>query len=334
MPTIGDIALFLKGQAFGHPTIPSDADLAGKTILVTGANSGLGLDACKHLARMNVSRLIIGCRNMAKGEEARQAVLEESGRNDMLVEVWEVDLDRYSSVVAFTARVRKAGVLERLDAVVANAGVELASFDTSEGLERTLTVNVVSTYLLCLGVLPKLEETARTYGVPTKLTLVGSLIHNFGDHAQLHNKSESRQVLQALSDPNTAQMGGRYALSKLLQHLCFTQFSRSCTGSEVIINLVNPGWCGTGLSRNKEISFFERSSFSVLGRTSEMGSRTLVHAVCAGSETNGVYLSECHEQRQSTYVTSREGQEMAARVWREVLAVVERSDPVAAKALV
>jgi retinol dehydrogenase 12 len=60
---------FLREQAQPIPAVIT-ADLTGKTIIVTGANSGLGLEASKHFARMNPGRLIIVCRNLTKGEQA------------------------------------------------------------------------------------------------------------------------------------------------------------------------------------------------------------------------------------------------------------------------
>ena len=285
-------------------------------------SAGLGLDACKHFARMGASRLVLGCRDLQKGEQGKQSILDETNCKDSTkILVWKVDMDDHASVRAFVERLNSKTELDRLDAVVANAGVELEQFSTSEGLERTLNVNVVSTFLLCLGVLARLSDTAQTDKIETHLTLIGSLIHNFGDDSQLHEVPAGENIYHALSDPKTAKMSNRYPLSKLMQHLCFSQLVAQVPQDAlhgVVMTIVNPGWCGTGLSRNKNMSLGERFWFALIGRTSEEGSRTLVHAVNCGGETHGKYLSECQVKRQSTYVTSQEGQQMSRRLWQEL----------------
>jgi retinol dehydrogenase-12 len=60
---------FIREQWSAIPPLAT-ADLAGKTVMVIGANTGLGFEASKHFARMNPARLILGCRSLAKGEAA------------------------------------------------------------------------------------------------------------------------------------------------------------------------------------------------------------------------------------------------------------------------
>ncbi|KAK4554615.1 hypothetical protein LTR86_008470 [Recurvomyces mirabilis] len=353
MPTPRDIARFLGCQALGTTTLPR-IDLKGRTFLITGANTGLGLDAAKHLqvvpsthhmtesktanrSRLHASRLILGCRNLAKGEAAKISILEETNcEGTTTIEIWEVDLDSYSSVRAFTSRLKSQ--LQRLDGFIANAGIELTAFETSEGLERTLTINVISTYLMVLSLYPLLQSTAERYQVDTHLTIVGSLIHYFGPDAQL-DVPAGTSIIETLNDPKTADMASRYPLSKLMVHLVFQamlhhlpKHSHTADTTGTIVNLVNPGWCSTELGRNKDGNMFEKGMFAMIGRTGEEGSRTLVHGVIAGRETHGFYLSECKVKPQSSYVDSERGRSMAGRLWEEVVARIGRVDPEVVKA--
>jgi retinol dehydrogenase-12 len=346
MPTFQDVRQFLFGQAFGKVALP-DVDLSGKTIVITGANTGLGLDAAKHLyespkflapvteltyefqsARMNVSRLVFACRNLEKGEAAKAAVMSELDDPDRLqIDVWQVDLDQFDSVRAFCRRVNHE--LDRIDGFIANAGVELMEFDQSEGLERTLTVNVVSTFYMVISIWHKLQETIERYNVDTRLSLVGSLIHCMAPEHQLE-PPEDVEILEALSDRDTADMSSRYPLSKLIVHQLFAAMAHhepaQPDSARVIFNLVNPGWCGTELGRAKEQGFFERVCFSAIGRTSEDGGRTLAHAVTAGRESDREYLSECMVKPQSDYVRSEKGEHVGKRIYDEVLKRIEAID--------
>src|SRR2546423_1350281 len=104
-------AQFLRGQLFQKPTLPK-ADLTGQTIIVTGANTGLGLDASKHLVRLNVSYLILACRSLSKGEAAKEQILTSVRKSNTKIEVWPLDLCSYASVLDFATR---CNTLSRLD---------------------------------------------------------------------------------------------------------------------------------------------------------------------------------------------------------------------------
>lgn len=248
-----------------------------------------------------------------------------------------MDLDHYDSVLAFTERVRTK--LPRLDGFIANAGLELTQFEISEDCERTLTVNVISTYLIAFGVLPKLQDTAVEYGIMTTLTLVGSMIHVFGPSEQLRTAESARDTFEALSDPKTANMQTRYPLSKLIEHLCFLELvvrlqqSGQPGKDQVIVNCVNPGWCKTELSRYGTEPLLIKFMALIFRRTSEAGSRTLVHGVTAGPDSHGKYLSECQEKEMSYWVRSDAGSECQRKLYQELVVRLERLSPGVTKCL-
>lgn len=276
---------------------------------------------------LKASHLILACRNATKGEAARKKLMTSTRCQGTNIEVWNVDLDVYQSVLAFCDRINSD--LTRLDGFIANAGIELDAFELSEGCERTLTINVISTFLMAYAVLPKLHESATRHKTSTNLTLVGSLIHVFGADAQLRPASNGKDIFAALSDPKTANMAGRYSLSKLIEHLCFLGLSEDVrhTVPDVTINLVNPGWCKTELSRMRTASVGERIAQIFFQRTSEQGSRTLVHGVTAAPETNGEYLSECKIKQMSSFVMSARGQELQKIVSKDLKARIEAIRP-------
>lgn len=161
---------FVKNQLTDLPIVPRPQDCKGATYIVTGANTGLGFECSKHLVQLSAKRVIIGVRTLSKGEEAKAKIEEETGRKGVL-EVWHLDLTSYDSVKKFAVKVRE---LDRIDAIIENAGVALDKYAIEEGLETTLTVNDVSTMLLATLVLPKLQESARKFNNSPHLSVVGS----------------------------------------------------------------------------------------------------------------------------------------------------------------
>nr|POF17503.1 short-chain dehydrogenase/reductase tropg [Quercus suber] len=281
----------------------------------------------RHRARLRISHLILACRNPEKGNAAAKSIRGQLSNGDTKVSVWQVDLDEFASVKAFCARIHSD--LEHLDGLICNAGIELNEYASSEGLERTLTINVVSTFYIAAEVLPKLRETARLRRADTHLEIVGSCIHVFGPDNQLQVDG-NRSILDALSDEKVADMAQRYNLSKLMVHQCFNEFVKTSLvkddGSKnpVIMTLVNPGWCSTELARGRGQSTPERIMFVVFGRTGEQGSRTLVHGIMADRKSHGCYLSECKIKQQSSYVRSPKGLALQQRLWNEMTKKIER----------
>jgi retinol dehydrogenase-12 len=163
------LTTFLRSQftALPYPTHP----FTNQTIIVTGANTGLGLEAARHFVRLGAAKVILGCRSLNKGFNAKKDIERSFQVDPAIIEVWEVDLSSYASVKAFCGKVAE---LDRVDAIVENAGVATPIFELVEGMEKTITVNVISTFLMALLVLPKLRESAMKYNMVPKLTIVAS----------------------------------------------------------------------------------------------------------------------------------------------------------------
>ena len=193
---------FLYSQKFVSLPYP-DHVFTDQTVIVTGANVGLGLEAARHFTRLNASKVILGVRSLENGAAAKKDI-EDSTRRMGVVEVWQLDLGRYESVKQF---VQRAQGLQRLDVVVENAGRAGYKFEMAEDNESMITVNVISTFLLALMILPKLKETAMAYNKQPHLVVVTSEVQ---DRAKFKER-ESADFLKALSDEGTANMGERSA---------------------------------------------------------------------------------------------------------------------------
>ncbi|KAG0646606.1 Short chain dehydrogenase atnD [Hyphodiscus hymeniophilus] len=315
------LTTFLKSQ-FADLPYPTHS-FASQTIVVTGANTGLGLEAARHFVRLGAAKVILGCRSLDKGFDAKKDIKHSYQVSECIIEVWEVDLESYASVKAFCLKV---GELERVDVVLENAGVATPKFELCEGMEKTITVNVVSTFLMALLVLPKLRESAVKYGTVPRLTIVAS-----DAHEQANFKDQSApNIFEALKSDK--HQPDRYNISKLLEILTVRGLAPAMTASgkpKVVLNTLTPGFCHSELMRHATLPLKVMGGIGkkLIGRTSEVGSRTLVAAACAGDETHGTYMMDCQVGEVSAWVRSDKGKETQDRVYNELLGVLEGIEP-------
>ncbi|KAL2213113.1 NAD(P)-binding protein [Sarocladium strictum] len=316
--------IFYSGHFITLPIPKPIPGIEHQTIVVTGSNVGLGYEASQHLLRIGVGRLIMAVRNIDKGQDAREKLLEATGRKPEAVEVWELDMCSYDSVKSFAKRTTET--LTRLDAVLANAAICTTNFALDEGYERSLTVNVVSPTLLLLLLLPKLRE-APSVG---RFSFVSSKVHCLVDMAQLRPVQGTGPILERLSDKNTANMENRYFLTKLLALYATRNIAKAMSASgkkEAVVNAPNPSYCISELERESS-GFSLKFKHIVMGaRSSDMGSRALVHGVLAGKETHGAFLNDCHPEKPGATVIGKEGQAIGEAFVKELLETLEAISP-------
>ncbi|KAF2448888.1 NAD(P)-binding protein [Karstenula rhodostoma CBS 690.94] len=300
----------------------------GKTVVVTGANIGLGREAARHFTSLGAEKVIIAARNLDAAQEAKASIETSTQCGPSVLECWPLDLCSYDSTKAFAAR---CTTLPRLDCLLENAGVSKYRFYKTDGAldELQITTNVVSTFLLAFLLLPKLKETALKYDTQPHLTIVTSELHHQTTipERKALRKGIHSSLLDALNDPRTSSRSGRYPTSKLLQVLLLRELS-STLGRDypVVLNCVNPGFCHSALTRDfAPIAYIGK--IAMRARSTEVGSRTLVHAASAGRESFGEYLSNCQVALVGNFVRTSEGKEVQEMVWREVLGRLEEIEP-------
>jgi retinol dehydrogenase-12 len=311
---------FLKSQLLYTPKVPESTTFTGKTVIVTGANTGLGQEAARHFVRCGASTVIIACRTRSKGEAALRDI-EASTKRTGVLQVWELDLSSYASVKAFA---KKCESLPCIDIVLENAGIAQGKFNVLEGHEAHITVNVISTFMLALLLLPILRRSAEIHKTKPYLTIVTSEVHHWTQFPQKNAES----IFAELDDEKKADMADRYNVSKLMEILLIRHMTQVLIKDKkkypVVINCVTPGLCKSELVKDMGLApvVFKK----LLGRPLEVGSRLLVNAT-ALPDSQGEYIIDDHVSEPSPLARSAEGAELGKRIWKELSEILEKASP-------
>ncbi|GIJ84820.1 hypothetical protein Asppvi_003671 [Aspergillus pseudoviridinutans] len=310
---------FFYSQLFVTPEYPTHC-FKDQAVIVTGSNVGLGLEAARHFVRLNAATVILAVRNRSAGEAAKASIRESHPDSPTSIEVWDLDLASYASVLAFAEKVSQ---LPRLDVLLCNASIATPTFQLAEGHERTITVNVINTILLGLLVLPTLRRSAKKYGTKPRLTTVVSEVHEWTKFPE----RTAENTFAALDDEKHTNMRERYATSKLLQVLILREIVARMRDDSVVVNMLNPGLCHSQLGR--DLGFKLALMKIVMARTTEVGSRTLLAGAAAGEESHGAYMTDgkVDNGALSDFVRSEEGKKVQEKVWGELREILEGIKP-------
>jgi NAD(P)-dependent dehydrogenase (short-subunit alcohol dehydrogenase family) len=221
-------------ESLPYPT----TSFANKTVIITGSNTGLGKEAARHIARLGAETLILAVRNLEKGEAAKQDIEFSTKCGKDVIQVWHLDMANYSSVLDF---VERAQSLQRVDVLLANAAIATFNFAMAEENESTLTVNVISTFLLVLGMIPKMKETAEKFETRPVVSVTSSGAHKSAKFPERF--APEGEILSTLTSDEKFDAMQRYPTSKLLEVFCVKHIGEHYPKLPVTVNEVNPGFC-------------------------------------------------------------------------------------------
>ena len=210
----------------------SKATLDGKTVIITGGNTGIGKETAVDLAKRN-ARVIIACRSQEKGKKAEVDIRRESGSNN--VHFHQMDLASFKSIRKFANEVLSEE--SRIDILINNAGVMYCPFGkTEDGFETQFGVNHLGHFLLTNLLLDKIKQAPEG-----RIIVVSSLGHTV----------TSKLDLNTINSEAHYSSFHAYNKSKLANILFTKALAKRLTGTNVTANCLHPGAVDTELMRHR-----------------------------------------------------------------------------------
>eukprot|EP00795_Rhopilema_esculentum_P003438 gene3438-1813_t len=255
--------------------------LYGKTVIITGANTGIGKEVSKELAKRK-ARVILACRDVEKGRKAAREIFEETGTSCDVV-VKELDLASFKSIRKFCQNIYDTE--PQVNILINNAGVFHPPYSlTEDGYETTFAVNYLGHFLLTNLLLSKLKDSARVIIVASKLYEKAKI-----DFENL-NAEKGYKGFDAYKQSKLANLLFAYELCKKVPR-------------GVTVNSLHPGFVATELPRHKLNNKIKKILYPIFAflfmRTPVEGAQTVVHLATSSEldSVSGGYFGDCKEEK-------------------------------------
>ncbi|XP_046887991.1 retinol dehydrogenase 13-like isoform X1 [Hypomesus transpacificus] len=280
---------------------PSKATIKGKTVVITGANTGIGKETARELARRG-GRVIMGCRDMEKCEDAAKEIRGKTLNPHVYAH--HIDLASIKSIRQFAERIKHEE--KRVDILINNAGVmRCPAGKTEDGFDVQFGVNHLGHFLLTNLLLDKLKESA-----PSRVINLASLAHIVGeiDFNDLNWEKKKFDTKRA------------YCQSKLANVLFTRELAKRLEGTGVTVNALHPGVVATDLGRHTGLHQSQFSSsvlspfFTLLVKGPELGAQPSVYLAVA-EELQGVSGRYYDVMTEKEPAPNSLDQEVSSRLW-------------------
>ncbi|MEZ5025624.1 MAG: SDR family oxidoreductase [Chitinophagales bacterium] len=272
-----------------------------KIILITGASSGLGLEAAKQLAKQG-NEIILLCRNKEKGNDALKTIEEFSGNKNL--HLYTANLSSQKSIEKIAQEIKKD--FSHLDVLLNNAGAVFNEFQLSEdGIEMTLANNHFNYFWLTYYLFDLLKNAngARIVNVASDSHYKAKNI----DIETFYKKKGSYFVLTA------------YEQSKLANVLFTYLLAEKAKPYNITVNTLHPGFVYTPIGSKNGNKFFGMvwsAASKMFGKKVEDGAKSHIYLASSDEVKNvtGKYFHNCKAKRSSEISYSKEAQEL---LWKE-----------------
>ena len=285
-----------------HWTAADLPHLEGTTAVITGANSGLGLETARELARAGAA-VVMACRNRAKAASAL-AQVRLSAKDPDQITTAELDLADLASVREF------AGAIQQVDLLINNAGVmAIPRRLSAQGYELQLATNHLGHFALTGLLLPKLLKSLHP-----RVTNVSSQAHRMG-----------RMNFDDLMGEKKYNPWSAYGQSKLANLLFTGELSRRAVNTSLIVTAAHPGYASTNLQavgpqmKGGSTTVIDIAT-KLLGQSAAMGALPTLYAATADIPTDS-YVGPGGFMEQRGYPTlvgrtsAAKNQDDARRLW-------------------
>jgi NAD(P)-dependent dehydrogenase (short-subunit alcohol dehydrogenase family) len=272
------------------PQKTTSARMDGRICVVTGATSGVGYMAAKHLVQGG-AHLVMVCRNALKARSVQEELTDQYGGK---VDYFLADFNRLSEVNQTAKEI--AAKYPKLHVLINNAGLfNKRRRLTPDGNEEVFQVIHLASFLITKILLPNLQA-----GAPSRVIDINSEAHRFGG-LNIHDLNWAKRPYIGLRG---------YGAAKIAQLLTMQEFARKLDGSRVTVNAMHPGAVRSAIGMNNGLLYrlYNRYFLSMFLKDPVIAGKAIYYLASAPEMAgiSGRFFNQTIEEKPAPYVVKQE----------------------------